>query len=424
MTTIPPSTAERTRRGYVPMVAFASFGIYLGLLAPGVGGLSVKIQTLVGLDAAPAQLGLLTGVGAIFALITLPLAGRLSDRTTSRFGMRRPWILFGSLALVAALLGCGLAPNMPLLIVAWCAVQVCANAALAALSATVADQVPERRRGGVSGILGAAVPVSFLVGAIMLALLPNEVLRFVVPGLVGLIAAVIFVVNLKDRVRTEHTQTRFGWRTFVGSFYFNPRQHPEFGRAWLSKFLVMVGYSALSGYLTLYLGAVFGMSVDEQLAFNALAQLAGVSALVIFSVVGGYLSDRVGRRKPFVVGSGIVIAVGTVIAATAPYAGDAGLGVLLVAQVVIGIGAGGFFAVDQALCIALLPDPEDTAKDLGVLNSANALATSAGPLIAGVVIVPLGNLLTDGFGYSLWFVIAAVIAVIGAVLILPIRSVK
>lgn len=416
-----PSTPPKA---YTPLVALASFGVYLALLTPGVGGLSVKIQALVGIDAAPAQLGLLTASGAIVALVSLPLAGRLSDRTSSRFGMRRPWIFSGAIALVFALLACGLAPNMPTLIAAWCLVQLFANFALAALTATVADQVPAPKRGGVSGVLGAAVPFSFLVGAVLLTMLPTDALRFAVPGVIGLAFALVFALVIPDRVRAGKPAQRFTLRTFFGSFVFDPRKYPDFGRAWVSKFLVMLGYGALSGYLTLYLGAVFGMSTAEQLSFNALAQLAGVATLVVSSVAGGYISDRVGRRKPFIVVSGMIIALGTALAATAPLWGAGGLTVILVAQAVIGLGAGAFFAVDQAFCIALLPSADDTAKDLGVLNTANALATSIGPLIAGVVVIPLGRMVAENFGYSLWFAIAAVVAVVGALIVIPIKGAK
>ena len=80
-----------------------------------------------------------------------------------------------------------------------------------------------------------------------------------------------------------------------------------------------------------------------------------------------------------------------------------------------------FFAVDQALCIDVLPNPDDTAKDLGVLNIASTLPAMIAPLIAGVVIIPLGNALF-GAGYTLWFVVAGIVAIVGAFLVLRIRK--
>ena len=147
------------------------------------------------------------------------------------------------------------------------------------------------------------------------------------------------------------------------------------------------------------------MNTDEQLKFNAIAQVVSIGTLVVFSVVGGYLSDKVGRRKPFVLVSGIVLGFGVILIALSPLFGSSGLTVLLIAQGIIGMGAGTFFAVDQALCISVLPNQDEMAKDLGILNLAGTLPGVLAPLLAGVVFIPLGNALFGG-GYTLWFGIA------------------
>ncbi|WP_380281518.1 MFS transporter [Kitasatospora purpeofusca] len=421
----PPAEAPAPQAppGFVRRLALGQFGMYLAVLAPVMGGLSVKIQHLVGLDAAPAQLGLVTGTGALFALVGQPLAGRLSDRCTSRFGMRRPFLAGGVVAMAAALVVCALAPNIPVLLVAWCAAQGAANVAFAASGATVADHVPEARRGRVSGIVGAVTPVGIMVGSVLLSALPSDLLRFAVPAAVALVLGLWFAARLPDRVRTEAPDEPLNPRSLLLSFVFDPRKHPDFGWAWLSKFLIMLGYGSLSGYLTLFLAAEFGMDdTDEQLRFNALANGLSVATLVVASVVGGVLSDRLGRRKPFVMGGGLVMAAVLAVVSATPYLGDAGLGTLLVLEALLGIGAGLFLAVDSALTISLLPSQDDTAKDLGVLNIANALPGSLAPFLAGVVVIPVGDALLGGAGYSLWFGLAAVFCLVGALLVTRIRS--
>jgi MFS family permease len=416
---------KKSPRGFVPGLALSSFGIYLAVLTPTAGGLSAKVQALVGLDDAPTQLGLITGVGALFAFVVQPLAGRLSDRTTSRFGMRRPWILLGIFGAFVGLVICAVASNIPVLLIGWCFTQLMANFAFAAQSATVADQVPEAKRGGVSGIVGAATPIGIVVGAVILASLPSDLLRFLIPGLIGIVLGTFFaVVILKDRVRTEKPTEPLNVRQLFSSFVFNPRKHPDFGWAWLSKLLILLGYSGVLSYLTLFLGAAYGMNVAEQLAFNAGAQVISVLALVIFSVLGGFVSDRLGRRKPFVIAAGFILAAGILGMAVSPAFGAAGLGVIMISMAVLGVGAGLLISVDQALCIAVLPNKNDTAKDLGVLNIANTLPQSVAPFLAGVLIIPLGNALFDGGGYFLWFCVAAAIAIVGSVLVTRIKAVK
>ena len=423
--TVPNAVAgpSRTPRGYVPAFALSSFCIYVALLAPVYGGLSVKIQNMAGIDAAPALLGLLTGSGAIFSAVVQPVAGRLSDRSLSRFGMRRPFILGGTIGMFIFLVACGLAPNYPILLISWCGVQLCVNFALAAQHTTLADQVPEAKRGGVSGIIGAVTPAGILGGALLLTVLPTDFLRFTVPAIIGLAAVIVFVIVLKDRVRTDPPTTKMNLKEIFGSYVFHPRSNPDFAWAWLSKALILLGFGATSTYITLFLGAVYGMSTDAQLKFNAVAQVASIGTLVVFSVLGGYLSDRIGRRKPFVLVSGIVLGAGVILIALSPLFGSAGLTVLLIAQGIIGTGAGAFFAVDQALCISVLPNQEEMAKDLGILNLAGTLPGVLAPLLAGVVFIPLGNKLFGG-GYTLWFCIAGALAMVGALLVLKIKNVK
>ena len=70
-------------------------GTCLVLIAPLLVTLALKVNSLVGIDAAPRNLSLVTGVGALVAMFGNPLLGRMSDRTTSRLGMRRPWMAIG-----------------------------------------------------------------------------------------------------------------------------------------------------------------------------------------------------------------------------------------------------------------------------------------------------------------------------------------
>ena len=71
----------------------------------------------------------------------------------------------------------------------------------------------------------------------------------------------------------------------------------------------------------------------------------------------------------------------------------------------------------------MLPNPDDTAKDLGVLNIANTLPAMIAPLLAGVVVIPLGDALF-GNGYTTWFIFGGIVAIIGGALVYRIRGVR
>lgn len=423
---LPADGRDREPKGFGPRIFFASFGASLVIFAPVLGGLSVKIQTLVGLQDAPAQLGLVTGTGAVFALISQPLVGRLSDWTTSRFGMRKPWIVVGAIGIAAALVMVGLAPNVPVLLIAFCGAQLFSNFTQAAAHVTVADQVPAKRRGFVSGLIGIAAPLGILVSTVGLSLLPGLFFKFAVPGLIALVFGLYFAFRLEDRVLTQKPEHPFNVREFLGSFVFNPRVYRNLGWAWLTKALVMFGYATTTTYLTLYLASTFGMTnTDDQLRFNLYATLVSTIFIVAFSLIGGRFSDRIARRRIFVTIGGVLLGIGIIVMGLAALIGlSAGLALLLVGEAILGTGVGLFLSIDQALCIKVLPNPEDSAKDLGVLNIANTLPQSVAPFIAGTLVIPLVNASFDGAGYSVWFVIGECVSIVGGLLVYKIKGVK
>lgn len=412
----PGTTPFKTPRGYTPGLAAVNFGVYLALLTPVMVSMAFKIQRLDPTNTE-ASLGLVMGVGAAFALVANPLVGRLSDRTTSRWGMRRPWILGGAIVGLGGFVIIGAATSVLVVLLAWCLVQAAMNAVLAAANATLPDQVPVTSRGKVSGVVGITTPIGILAGSFIVNFLPGDFERFVVPGAIALILVIVFVLTLKDRRLTEKPATRFTVGTFFGSFVFNPRKHPDFGWTWLTKFFVMFGYAGIATFLPLYLVTRF--ELDEQGAVGTIlvANLASMAAMAISAPLGGFLSDRIGKRRPFVAIAGLIMVVGLVILAVAP-----SIPIVIVAQAIIGLGAGSFLSVDLALATEVLPNPDDVAKDLGVLNIANALPQSIAPAIAPGIIA-LGAATPLG-GYTTWYLFGALVALAGAVLVYRIKGVK
>jgi MFS family permease len=134
--------------------------------------------------------------------------------------------------------------------------------------------------------------------------------------------------------------------------------------------------------------------------------------MLLTVVVGGIASDRVGRRKPFVLCAGLVMSAASLILAGA----QTFLGAL-VAATVLGLGFGVYTSVDFALLTEVLPAALDRAKDLGVINIASTLPQVLAPAIAAPVVTHLG-------GYPVLYVLSAILGVVGAVLVYKIRAVR
>ena len=88
-------TAHRVGWGFISLYALAYIGTILVFLAPLLVSLALKVNSLVGIEQAPNSLALVAGIGALLAMFANPFFGKMSDRTTSRLGMRRPWMVIG-----------------------------------------------------------------------------------------------------------------------------------------------------------------------------------------------------------------------------------------------------------------------------------------------------------------------------------------
>ena len=75
---------------FVGGLVFAQLVFFIALLGPAIIGIGLKVQAVVPLAEQTSAVGEIAGFGALFAVIGNVLFGQLSDRTTSRFGRRRP----------------------------------------------------------------------------------------------------------------------------------------------------------------------------------------------------------------------------------------------------------------------------------------------------------------------------------------------
>ena len=411
-----PLLMKRVGPVFIIIYAAAYLGTWIGVLTPVVVTLALRVSQINPTGKA-GSLSLVLGIGAIFALLANPFFGKLSDRTRSRFGMRRPWLLAGVISGTIGLLIIALAPNIPLVLVGWCLTQTGFNALLAVIVAILPDQVPEQQRGLVSGVLGMCQSIAIVAGAFLAQLLTGSVFwMFMAPAVVSLVTVLILVLVLHDRTLARDQQLLpYGIGEFLRSFWVNPRHHPDFGWNWLGRFLFIMGYAFVLTYQVFYLLDHLHVNPTEVAQLVFISTLVQTIFLVVFSYLGGWLSDRAHRRKIFVIVAALIYMVSLFIIAIA-----SSFNIFLVAIAIAGIGIGTYFAVDLALASSVLPDGgKEAAKDLGVLNIANALPQSIAPAIA-----PIFLAIGGGGNYTALFIAAGVFVFFGALSIQPIKSVR
>ena len=383
-------------------------------LGPLLVSLALKVNDLVGIDDAPKNLALVTGVGSLLSILSNPLAGRLSDRTTSRRGMRRPWMIVGLAGGAVGTLTVALAPSVGVVLVGWCIAQVFLNALLAAQAAILPDQVPTVQRGLVSGILGVCLPVASVAATYLVqAFEGRQLMTFVAPLLVGGVLVAIFTASLHDRRLDVAERPPWSLRQALGTFYVSPRANPDFAWAFTSRFMLVMAYAFLVTYQAYYLIDEVGVSQDEVAHQIYLGTATQSVVLIIASPLTGRLSDRLQRRKIFVLAAAVIYAAALVIIATA-----SGTGGYLLGMAIGGLGFGMYTAVDLALVVDVLPDSGSAAKDLGVLNIAGALPFALAPAVAPAVLAISGN------SYSVLYLVAGTCSLLGALAVVPISRVR
>src|SRR5580693_7128196 len=168
--------ARRVGWGFISLYTLAFMSTSLLFLAPLLVTLALKVNSLVGIKQAPNSLALVAGIGALVALVGNPFFGKMSDRTASPLGMRRPWMVTGLAGGSVGILIVALAPSIPVVLVGWCIAQLFFNALLAAMVAVLPDQVPSVQRGQVSGVLGVSQPVASVCGAFLVKLFTGSLL--------------------------------------------------------------------------------------------------------------------------------------------------------------------------------------------------------------------------------------------------------
>src|SRR4051812_7646898 len=297
---------------YTAALVFAQFVFFVALLGPAIIGIGVKVQQIVPDAEKTSALGTVAGFGALFAVIGNVLFGRFSDRTTSRLGRRRPWIVGGTVVMTLAFLVMALGQSVPVVTAGWCLAQLGANATLAPFIATIADQVPRFQRGSVSALLGIAQNIGILGGTFVAQLFQHQmVILFVVPSILSIGAMLLFAVVLPDQ-RLPVRPPRMTAREWITTFWLNPLKYPDFALAWWSRFLITLATFMFTTFRLFFLQDELGLSENDAPAAVTIGVLVYTIALIASGWIAGKISDRTGRRKFLVAGSTLLFGVGIV----------------------------------------------------------------------------------------------------------------
>jgi MFS family permease len=395
-------------------LALTGIGSVWGSLTSVLLGRQVGALVIDPLQAAGA-LGATLSIGSLIGLFAQPIMGRLSDKTQLKvIGRRNFWILSGGVGGAAALLAIAASTDLVLVTVFYALAMLPLCALQAALTAVLPERIPVRLRGTMSGIVGTTGVLGAMIGIALAGLTPELFTGYVLIAIFLAVSAVLFAFSTKDApapisIPIVDKRLRREANRLPGL-----RAHSDFWWTFAGRFLVIFGYFIIAGF-NLFLLRDYIKVGDGSItaAAQALVGISLVSSLLslIFSVIGGVLSDRFGRVKVFVGFAAILMVPAAVVFVTTPtYTG------FFVAQAILGCAFGMYTAVDQVLITRVLPNDRNVARDLGLINVANSGPQVLAPVIAGFLIAATAD-------YTLLFYISIAAFILAAVTVRFIKSV-
>lgn len=404
------------RRSYWFLLRISLF--WLGLSTVW-GGLNVvylpdRVETLVGTANKGTFLGVLVALGLIVAVIVQPVMGALSDRSSLRWGRRRPFMAAGALFTGLLLLMMAAVGTYALLLTAAVLMQISSNTAQGAYQGVIPDLTPESQRGGASSLYGIMNMAGQVLGALAAGLLLDagnpQAFLLAAAGMLTLTAVIAAIATPEEApVRTSR---RTGLQTEAARRWRELRGSPAFRWFLLSRTLFFMGLLASDNILLFTLRE--RLRVDEPGATATVVLGTMIVFAILVSLPAGWLADRYGRRSLVYVGCGVA-AVGAAIMVAAVQ-----LPVLLAGVAVMGMGLGAFVAADWAMAMDLLPDKNATGFYMGMTNLAPAGGDALASLMAGVVLDTF-NRVQPLLGYGVVYAMMAILFVLAGLVLTRVR---
>ena len=387
------------------------------MIVPMAYSLAVRLDQLA--PGRTEALGIVLAVGSAATLVLAPLTGVLSDRLRSRWGRRRPFTVIGLLIGAASVPVMALAPSLTVLTIGWTLSTVGWGTAAASLGNWQADRLPPHQRGRVSGLTGVTMQVAPVVGIILVGLVRDEVLLvFALPAAIGLVLVVSFLAVVHDPDSRGMTfDRRLTVAGLLRSYGFDPRTAPDFAWNWLGRFIFFSGLTLTTSFTVFFVAQRLELRVPDVAGVLAIVSASSIVTATVGSLGGGWLSDRVGRRKPFILAGAALFAAGCAVSA---FAHD--LPTLMVGTLLNSLGIATFSAVAQALLLDVLPDRErEAGRYMAIALFAQKIPGVFAPVLGGAVLA-IG---AGAENFTALYLLAAALAFAGGLLItLSVRSVR
>jgi MFS family permease len=394
----------------------------------------------VGSAQQATLLGWLVTVASVVSLLMPPLIGTLSDRTTGRFGRRRPYIVIGGLLLLLSTPYLIASSTIVFFLVGLAILHIGNNIVTSAYQSLVPDRVPKDQRGEASGYVGAMTILGNVVSLSLAALLLGGVnqqsyslsfirvhagIYYIVAAIVVLIGILITVIGVqedplnssKDMPNQPKEKDEHRFAHWFATNWIAPWRAHNFTIVFLTRASIMMGLAMFMTFIAYYFARV--QHIENFVQVTAVVAILALSGGVVSGIVFGIFSDHVKRRAPLVSAATICMSLTAVAFVIFPSSLVYWLWPL---GILFGLGYGVYMSVDWALSIDALPSLEHAGKDLGLWDASVTLPSIIAPLFGSLIINIGAHFGQLELGYRMVFTAAAIFLVVAAVCVLFVRE--
>ena len=364
-----------------------------------------------------SYLGVLTFVGLILAMVIQPISGAASDNWRSRWGRRRPLALVGTLLDFIFLALLAWSGNILVVFIGYIGLQIVSNIAHGPMQGLIPDLVPDEQMGTASGMknlmdMSGLIVASLAAGSLLSPHDRYPTTIMLVVMVVLAVSAVLTFLTTREKPTDDKEKTKNGIN-LKEIFKVDFSGNRNYFRLIASRFIFLVGIYGVQSFAQYYIKDVMQAPNPVKATGDLMAALA--LALVACTVIGGWLSDRIGTRKVITLAS-IIAAVGCFLLLLAKDVAS-----MTLYASVLGAGIGLYLTSNWALASRLAPKAE-AGKFLGLTNLATAGASALSKL-GGIPIDLANNALPGRFlGYAGLFLAGGVFALVSLVMMAKVRE--
>jgi MFS family permease len=376
----------------------------------------VEFEALVPVSEQGAALRTIGILALLIGIAVQPTIGSISDYTVSRWGRRKPYIVFGSVIDVVILLAIAGSHSVLALAALVALLSFSTNIARGPFQGYVPDLVAPSQVGLASALVGLMQILGNVTGFALVAIAniqKDVAIALIGVAVVELVTMISVVVRVDDGPPPKSREGRSWWKIAAETWGTDILQERSY--VWLvaSRLLVLTGGAMLVNFVIFYLSQTHGLDQSQtggvQLTLLAVVAIANIIAVV----PAARISDRIGR-KPVIYVSCAIGGVGLLIAAVAPT-----VPVALIGAGLFGLSAGMFLAVDWALMTDIIPKAS-SGRYMGMSNVATGASTIVALIIGSFALDFFNATVGVGVGPRAIYLVGAVAFIIGALLLVPV----